>query len=219
MDYGYGSKSREDAKKFTLHHYAKTIFDKEKAYNHPFPLDIYFLPLIGEKKEVSIADIGAGMFATTGSLVEGVKINLFPSDELADQYSEELKRQNITPLFPIEKQDMENLTYQDNSFDIVHCVNALDHVINPFKAIQEMYRVCKKDGYIYLRHHFNTAKIQKGRGLHHWNMTVAVNEDVIFYGELGGFALSSCVPGFHTFIKKELDWERNDMIVSILHKI
>ena len=31
----------------------------------------------------------------------------------------------MTPFVPIEKQDVENLTYPDDSFDIV-CVNALD---------------------------------------------------------------------------------------------
>ncbi len=208
--------NREEGKAFTLHHYMKTMALK-KSFNCRFPLYDYFKPMIGDKKEVAISDIGAGMWSTTGSTWPGVKVYLYPSDELADEYMRVLKEQNIKPLFSIVKQDMEHLLYPDSFFDIVHCVNALDHVIDPFKAIKEMYRVCKPGGWIYLRHHFNTAKHQKERGLHHWNMTISVNRDCIFYGKLGGFALSECVPGFVNVAKKELGYERNDMIVSILH--
>ena len=51
--------------------------------------------------------------------------------------------------------DMENLTYEDNSFDVVVCVNALDHTKNPLVALHEFYRVAKK--YIYI----DCALIQK----------------------------------------------------------
>ena len=49
------------------------------------------------------------------------------SDLLADEYNEIWKSTNRVILNPVTKQDMEALTYPDNSFDIVHCVNALDH--------------------------------------------------------------------------------------------
>jgi len=210
--------NREEGKAFTLHHYTKTLYAKEKAFNNTYPLHQYFVPLIDKKKKVSIADIGSGMFSTTGSTWPGVKVKVCPSDELANEYMGVLKKFNIIPLFPIEYQNMEKLTYPDESFDIVHCVNALDHCVNPFKAIQEMYRICKKDGYIYLRHHFNTAKTQKNRGLHHWNITITINYDCVFYGKLGGFSLHQCVPGFVNTPKKETG-EKFDQVVSILHKV
>lgn len=210
--------NREEGKVFTLHHYTKTMSAKEKAFNHRFPLYGYFSPMIGNKKEVAIADIGAGMFSTTGSIWPGVKVNLYPSDELANEFMLVLEKYGIVPMFPIEKQVMEYLTYPDEMFDIVHCVNALDHCVDPYKAIKEMYRVCKRDGWIYLRHHFNTAHIQKQRGLHQWNITMTINRDCVFYGELGGFALSDCLPGFKNVSKKEVEEDKNDMIVSILHK-
>ena len=40
----------------------------------------------------------------------------------------------------------ESIPKQDGSFDVVICVNALDHMINPVKALSEMQRVLKKDG-------------------------------------------------------------------------
>lgn len=214
---GSGLGNREEGKTFTLHHYKKTLYQKEKAFNRYFTLDSYFLPLVGKKKEISIADIGAGMWSTTGSLLDGVKVNVYPSDELADEYMRVLKEQDIKPLFPIEKQIMEELTYPDNSFDIVHCVNALDHCLNPFKAMREMYRVCKPGGWIYLRHYFNTAIKQKSRGLHKWNIIMTINYDCVFWGELGAFLLSDCVEGFKNEAKKELGYEKYRMVVSTLH--
>jgi len=219
MENGSGLQNeREKGHAFTLHHYTKTMMAKAESFNRRFPIDQYFLPLIGDKKQVSIADIGAGMWSTTGSLLDGVDITVHPSDELAEQYMGVLKQNNITPLFPIEKQDMEHLTYPDNSFDIVHCVNALDHCLHPDLAIKEMYRICKPGGYIYLRHYFNTALHQRERGLHKWNIILTINYDCVFWGPLGAFLLSACVPGFVNEGRKEIGYEKYRQVVSILHK-
>jgi ubiquinone/menaquinone biosynthesis C-methylase UbiE len=59
-------------------------------------------------------------------------------------------RYNETPLFPIEVQNMEKLTYPDNFFDIVHCVNALDHTGHAEDAVKELIRVCKPGGWVYI---------------------------------------------------------------------
>jgi len=220
MANGFGYKNdRIKGHKFTLHHYTKTMFAKAETFNRVYPLDKYFLPLIGDKKEVSIADIGSGMFSTTGNTLEGVKVKVYPSDELADEYAKVQRQYGIIPLFPIEKQDMENLTYKDNSFDIIHCVNALDHCVDPYKAIKEMYRVCKKGGYIYLRHFFNTSLHQKGSGEHKWNIIMTIDQDCVFWGELGAFRLQDCVLGFVNEARKEIGYEKIRMVVSILHKI
>lgn len=53
--------------------------------------------------------------------------------------------------------DMENLPYEDSSFDIVICINALDHTQNAPKAVMEMLRVSK--GLVYI----NCAIDQKTR--------------------------------------------------------
>jgi len=218
MDFGSGSSNREKGKAFTLHHYTKTIYDKAKTFNRVFPLHDYFKPMIGNKKEVKIADLGAGMYSTTGSTLKGVKVDLYPSDEMSNEFNGQLKKFKIKPVFPIEYQNMERLSYPDEMFDIVHCVNALDHCINPYKALKEMYRVCKKGGWIYLRHHFNTARLQKYRGEHKWNMIITIDKDCLFWGTFGNFLLSDCVPGFTNEPKKELKEVKYNMIVSKLQK-
>ena len=196
----------------------KTMFAKEKTFNCIFPIHDYLKELTGDKKRVKIADVGAGMWSTTGSYLDGVDVKIYPSDAIADRFMNGLEEHGIRPLFPIEKQNMESLTYPDEMFDIVHCINALDHVKNPYKAIKEMYRVCKKGGWIYLRHHFNTARRQKERGLHHWNITLTIDLNCIFWGKLGNFLLSDCVEGFINLSKKEPKEERCSMLVSKLYK-
>ena len=48
---------------------------------------------------------------------------------------------------------MTHLPYKDESFDFVYCIAALHHLISlelRVKAIQEMIRVCKPDGFIFI---------------------------------------------------------------------
>ena len=145
---------------------------KAMSFNRVFPLYPYFEELIGDKREISIADLGAGILSTTGSVWPGVEVKVYPSDYYADDYAELFKYWKITPVFPIEYQDMEKLTYQDESFDIVHCANALDHTLNPNIALREMYRVCKHDGWIYLRHSPNEGERHRYSMQHQWNITI-----------------------------------------------
>lgn len=51
---------------------------------------------------------------------------------------------DITPRKGVTKQDAENLTFKDKSFDNVLCMEVLEHTKNPIKAINELKRVTKK---------------------------------------------------------------------------
>ena len=44
----------------------------------------------------------------------------------------------------------ENLPFEDNTFDFVYCYTVIEHVQNVEMAIDEMIRVTKKNGYIYI---------------------------------------------------------------------
>lgn len=43
--------------------------------------------------------------------------------------------------------DAHQLNFNDNTFDAVFCLEALEHVVNPVKVFKEFKRVMKKDGY------------------------------------------------------------------------
>jgi predicted SAM-dependent methyltransferase len=55
--------------------------------------------------------------------------------------------------------DVTDIPVQDNSFDVILCTEVLEHVQEPFKAIQEMVRILKPGGRLFL-----TAPL--GAGLH-----------------------------------------------------
>ncbi len=151
----------------TLYFYRHKFAAKEKQFNKPGQLPAYFEALIGDKEEVRIAELGAGAVNTIGDSWPLVDVEIVASDIFAKEYNEFWEYHGKEPLVPIEYQDMENLTYDDESFDIVHCRNAIDHTPDLYKAISEMKRICKKGGWIYLAH----APGQKTRygGMHYHN--------------------------------------------------
>jgi SAM-dependent methyltransferase len=135
-----------------------------ERFNKPLPLIDYLLPFVGNKKELAVADIGSGPFSTIGSYLDGIDLKIYPSDK--QDFIEFWKSRNQTPMIPIEVQDMEKLTYLDEFFDIVHCLNALDHTHNVKEAVKEMIRVCKPGGWVYIDCHLD----QMSTGGHHfWN--------------------------------------------------
>jgi ubiquinone/menaquinone biosynthesis C-methylase UbiE len=151
-------------------------------YSVPRPLLDYFIPLIGDKKEVKIADIGSGPFSTTGQLLEGVKVEVYPSDQQGD-FDYFWKKYSATPTFKTEYQNMEKLTYPDEFFDIVNCVNALDHTVDALSALKEMIRVCKVGGWVYIDCALNQHTVRRHR--HFWD----AKEDGTFINETGKFSL------------------------------
>ena len=46
--------------------------------------------------------------------------------------------------------DVEKMSFRDNIFDCVLDTFGLEYYVHPEKALQEMKRVCKKDGLILL---------------------------------------------------------------------
>lgn len=152
-------------------HYRRKIRQLIHEYNRPFAGPYYFSRLLRGKKEVKIADLGSGPVCTLGNIWSGVDITIHASDLRQGAYTKLLEKENCKLITPIEYQDMENLTYPDEFFDVVHCVNALDHTKDARKALSEMKRVCKKGGYIYLRHAHNQKSAHGGNG-HYWDARV-----------------------------------------------
>jgi len=208
----------EHGKRVTLSHYAHKLYRKAEQFNHKFYLPLYFEQMIGDKKEVKIADLGAGIFCTIGSLWDTAKVRVYASDLLADDFNKLLKEHNITPLIPIEKQDMEHLTYPNGMFDIVHCVNAIDHCSDPLSALSEMYRVCKRGGWIYLRHYSNVGERQQYCGLHQWNIEFDGVDDCKFWNNGNRFMLGDLFKGFKTHLGREFAYEKKNMVISIMQK-
>lgn len=122
----------------------------------------HLLPMIGDKDNVLVADVGAGPFALKNcEFVTGHRVEFRPMDKKGFQ--------------GVEQQDMEALTYEDSTFDIVQCINALDHTRNAEKALQELIRVSKEWVYIDCA----LDQLTTSGGWHYWD----AKEDGSFVGK------------------------------------
>ena len=147
-------------------HHIETTQGRIKRYNQPLPLIDYLMPFVvtGSKEVIKIADIGSGYITTIGTYIPGQDSKFYHSDK--QDFVEFFKLRNITPINSVEIQNMEHMTYEDNFFDIVHCLNALDHTKHAYKAVEEMIRICKPGGWIYIDCHLD--QLDTGH-LHYWN--------------------------------------------------
>jgi SAM-dependent methyltransferase len=190
--------------------YKRKFMRKVGQYNHHAQLPEYFKDLIGRKKKVKIAEIGAGPINTIGDSWPNVDVEVFPSDVLANEYDKELwDLHKQTPVVPVLCEDMEALSYPDKMFDIVHCVNALDHTPDLHSALAEIERVCKKGGWVYLRHSYN----QKERfgGHHCWDAKLS-DGLALFQGE----DIDPVI--LEKYTSYEVDGDRDKLIVSVWKK-
>ena len=105
---------------------------------------------INEKSR--ILDVGCGI-STVLHYVRGEKYGI---DPLADAYK---KIYRYPSDMTILRGVGENIPFPDEFFDAVFCSNALDHVEDPKKTVEEIHRVLKKGGYFIL-----TVEIFKRRG-------------------------------------------------------
>ncbi len=114
------------------------------------PWDIFFrekiIKIFTEKKK--IIDIGGGL------RVLREKNNRYDkSHEWILPYLKGVEYKILDPVpdyHPDIVGDIHNLPFADNTQDAIICMAVLEHVENPFKAAEEMYRVLKPGGYCFI---------------------------------------------------------------------
>lgn len=72
--------------------------------------------------------------------------NLFKSYKNVDYVSAD-----IDPTKAMKKEDISDISFPDNNFDIVFVSHVLEHIENDFKAMQEIRRILKLDGFAVLQ--------------------------------------------------------------------
>ncbi|TIH27068.1 class I SAM-dependent methyltransferase [Subtercola vilae] len=110
----------------------------------------YLLPLL--KPTDRLLDIGAGAGTITADLAElvgNVTATEIGPDEL------DLTRRTITErgLTNVDFRiaDIHSLDFDDDTFDVVHAHQVLQHIADPVKALREMVRVTKPGGIVAVR--------------------------------------------------------------------
>jgi len=106
-------------------------------------------------ENISAIEVGCGPFTNIRiieSILQWKNLKIYLSDPLIESYLglpscwvKENKDKVV-----IDKSQLENLQFGDNVFDLLICINVLDHAEDVNKCFDEMNRVLKKDGLIVL---------------------------------------------------------------------
>ena len=140
-----------DTNKQTSAKYFDNISSEYDNDRIPEPIRCY--PLLWKKisKDAkSIVDLGCG----TGSMLQLIAENtsddvkLVGVDLSEGMINEASKKANDRMSFMVG--DVENLPFEDNSFDAVLCMHSFHHYPNPEQAISEMFRICAAGGSVYI---------------------------------------------------------------------
>ena len=125
-------------------------------------------------KEYSFIDVGSGPFSRCGVVSSVVILDAISVDPLAYVYNELKSKFKIDNGIKLINGFVELLDKQfaENSFDMVHMSNSLDHCFSPVDGIYQLLNVCKIGGKVVLRHHENEAQNENYKGLHQWNLSL-----------------------------------------------
>jgi ubiquinone/menaquinone biosynthesis C-methylase UbiE len=101
-------------------------------------------------KSVLDAGCGTGIFSIIFARNEAGKVTGIDISEGSLETALRLKDKFSLDNAHFQKEDMLNLPFADESFDIVWAWGTVHHTTDPFSAIKELIRVLKKDGSILL---------------------------------------------------------------------
>lgn len=130
-------------------------------------------------KEYKFLDVGAGPFSRCGRITEKVKLNFLSIDPLASAYSLLKEKNGIDNGIRLETGFVEllNRKFDQNTFDMVHMSNSLDHCFDAVYGIYQLLYVCRIGGKVILRHSENEAEKAGYNGLHQWNLSLHNEEN------------------------------------------
>ena len=113
-----------------------------KNFLHTYPLQIVS-KLLKEDRYQNVIDIGCADGILLPTLSKNYK-KVYAIDIQTDffPYILKYKLKNLI----LKKMDVQKMNFKDGFFDLSLCLETLEHVKNPEKAIQEIKRVLKKDG-------------------------------------------------------------------------
>lgn len=200
----------------------KEDFEWTVKRNKPFTLE----DEIESNDSCSFLDVGSGPFSRCGSVTKKTKLRVTAVDPLGSIYETLKERYNLNSDIIINTGFVELLDQQflDNSFDIVHMSNSLDHSFDPVFGIYQLLRVCKIGGKVILRHAENEAENENYKGLHQWNLSLKKRENEFWawnkYKEINitevfrTYADISCFPDIIEGDGARCNWKYNKVIME-----
>ncbi|WP_092032285.1 methyltransferase domain-containing protein [Marinobacter sp. DSM 26671] len=164
-----------------------------------------------------VLDVGAGPISKVGKIADGSPIDLIPVDPLADDYKQLLAKNDLLPPVPTRKGYGERLSEQfpENSFDLIHARNSVDHCLDPVVVILNCVRVLKPGCHFYLNHYRNEGIAADYYGLHQWNFDLLDGQFVVSdrFGKV--ISISSALEGMAHVTSVE---SQGDRIIVVIQK-
>ena len=112
----------------------------------------YLIPHL--RPGLTVLDVGCGPGTITVGLAEQVApgtVTAVDSAPVAVEVTAGIAADRRIANVQVALADVGALEYDDDSFDIVHAHQVLQHVVDPVRALQEMRRVCKPEGLVAAR--------------------------------------------------------------------
>ena len=130
------------------------------------------LPFLNDAR--NILDAGCGTASITSEVacacpnasVVGIDIDEFQVQQVREKYRE-IRNLNFF------QKDLHALDFDDDTFDLVFSHTVLMHLKDPYKALNELYRVCKPGGRIVLREGAGTLEILPGVSVGKRNLSLS----------------------------------------------
>lgn len=142
--------------------FVERVYDKiAKVYDLTFgptlhPGRLIALERMGIKPNDKILEVGVGT---------GINVSLYPkhchvtgidfSALMLEKARERVVKKGVTNV-RLQEMDAANLTFADDSFDIVYAPYVISVVSDPVKVVNEMRRVCRPGGKIIILNHFKS---------------------------------------------------------------
>jgi phosphatidylethanolamine/phosphatidyl-N-methylethanolamine N-methyltransferase len=127
--------------------------------------DAVFGPVLhpGRKAVLGALGLRAGDRVLEVGVGTGLSLPLYPADvritgvdvsaEMLERARERVARRRLANIDALLEMDAENMTFADASFDKVVAMYVVSVVEHPAKLLEELHRVCKPDGEIFIVNH------------------------------------------------------------------
>ncbi len=102
-----------------------------------------------DRGKIQAIEIGCGEGYSTQRLRTMLpnNVRLMASEFVSDMVP---RAQKLNPTVPIIQESVYQTTHKDNSFDLIFLLEVLEHLDYPDKALQELSRILKPDGFLVL---------------------------------------------------------------------
>ena len=121
---------------------------------------------------LKLLEVGSGPVSHLALIADLNMCDVVAVDPLAEHYQAIMNKINFSwPIKPI-KGTSEKIgrLFGKNYFDIIYTSNAIDHVVNPKKSLEQMFDVLKDGGIIFIEGYINEGSIEQWKGLHQYDM-------------------------------------------------